>query len=136
MPVKSPLVNHITKSYIKHHLKVKIEAQEKLKTQIKKKEESIPVAPKSEINITHYKAPAQTPEPELKDPKFTGEAVKTKKRRYIIRKFKNVILDRHPIVKDSTKLVPSHSKCDMIKTSKMIFNLDLVSKKKPQNKSN
>jgi hypothetical protein len=136
MPIKSPLVNHITKSYIKHHLKFKIEAQKKLKTQIKNQEESIPVVPKSETNISHYKAPAQTPEPELEDPKFTEEVVKTKKRRYIIRKFKNVIVDRHPIVKESKKLVPSRSKCDMIRTSKMIFNLDLVTKKKPHNKSN
>lgn len=134
LPVKSPLLSHITKSYIKHHLKYKIEAQEKLKAQTKKSEEVKQITTKTEPKITHRKAPAQTPEPELSNPRLTEEPCKVKKRHVLLRKFKNVIEDRHAVLKPSTKLVPSFSKCDMIKTSKLVFNLDLVPKKKPKSK--
>ena len=122
MPSNSPLVKHITKSYLKHHLKEKIERKQEEEVKIfntnKIQKEIIISGRKTESNKRHL----QTPEPEviwdsLQDSKGDLKEIKRKKNPTIINKI-------------IPKLSPSNSKMDMVKTSKLMFNLDLIPKKK------
>mmetsp|Transcript_27430 Transcript_27430/g.27308 ORF Transcript_27430/g.27308 Transcript_27430/m.27308 type:complete len:100 (-) Transcript_27430:625-924(-) len=68
MPPNSPLVKHITKSYVKHHLKGKLEArmeEEKVPLLKRQNEE------KSPERISENKRNLNTPEPEIQKEDLT-----------------------------------------------------------------
>ncbi|CAI2382596.1 unnamed protein product [Moneuplotes crassus] len=118
MPPNSPLVKHITKSYIKHHLKEKlegtIEEEKQLKPDLLEQEEEPTIPRNSEKNRQLH-----TPEPELlkQDLIQDEESIKQVVEHSIPDFFKAV-----------PKLASNNSKMDTIKTSKLVFNLNMIPK--------
>lgn len=129
IPSNSPLVKHITKSYIKHHLKDKIEKRKEEAKQIriannaKLKDQD---ALQNEIIFSEKKRHLQTPEPDI------GEDLTLKDIN-----IKRVVKEANPtVLRQIPKLIPSNSKIDMIKTSKLVLNLDFIPKKSKKSKFN